>query len=320
MFFLLLLPGASALNLLPDTVQCASDTVHVATQFGQMLAWAVLLVGALVALAFMAGEAMEKPEVILWSKTEAVALAWSLLLVLTVLGAFAASCSLSKTLLEMSPARPVEIGAFASPADTAGVYLDLMTREYGLPMASELVQKSIEDQMGSMKYAYWSAPPISGGGGLGYTANLRAWAAHKDLLVDLALPLLGSLRAQRLVLQLLQSGVMGGLLPAALLLRMLFVTRDAGNFLIALSFSAYFILPLVYALSFSASDGLAGQLGGTLANPFAGMGLGRDAIVGNAMQRIGFLSFVAIVVPNLALVMLVTATMAINRGLKGFVG
>ncbi|MDE1798736.1 MAG: hypothetical protein KGH63_05020, partial [Candidatus Micrarchaeota archaeon] len=196
--------------------------------------------------------------------------------------------------------------------------LDKLSQNFGLPLASSLVQSSISDQLGSVYYAYWSVPVLNGGG-MAYRANKRAWAQQKDLLADLYLPLMISVDVQKLMLSVLSVGVLSVLLPAALFLRIFFFSRDVGNFLIALSFALYFALPIMYVFSFQATGAIVPSLGGTAANPFANFAVASDLVVGDAFQRIGFLAAQAIVIPNLALVVVVTMTMALNKGLKAFI-
>jgi hypothetical protein len=129
-----------------------------------------------------------------------------------------------------------------------------------------------------------------------------------------------SIKAQRMALDALVLGVAGMLLPAGLLLRMFFFSRDAGNFLIALAFSIYFFVPITYLLCQKATGQVISEIGGNKENPFYAISIANDEVVGDAYQQIGFISTQAILIPNIMIVILVTSTMAINKGLKGLVG
>lgn len=310
---LLLVPIASA-DLIGSGMTCLGTEIALATSYNSPLLLAALGIAALIAIAYMASQMMEKPEWSVWAKTEAVSLGWSLVLIGAVMGGFVASCGLAGALV---PGLPVG----ATPAMAAADYLDSLTANYGLPLASQMVKSSIDAQLGAMYYAYFGVPVLPGAGGLAYRANKRAWASQWDLLADLYIPLLFSLQAQKMALTILVPGIVGMLLPAALLLRMIFITRDVGNLLIAFCFALYFAFPLMYVLSAQATEAVVNQLGGgSAANPLGSLALAKDRVVGDAFQRVGFLATQAILFPNLALVVVVTMTMALNKALKGFVG
>ena len=214
----------------------------------------------------------------------------------------------------------VAVNQLTSPAMRASDYIDTLSQVYGLKLAEDLTRSAVNDQFNSMAYAYWSVPVLNGGG-LAFKANSRAWAAHKDILIDLYMPMMISLQVQKFMLSMAMTSVLTILLPAALLLRTFFVSRDIGNLLIALSFSIYFALPITYSFGYEASTNLSNQMcGGTCAsgNPFGNLGIAYDPVVGDSFQRIGFISTQAILIPNLALVVMVTMTMALNKALKGF--
>ncbi len=308
---LFFLPTLSAANLFDATGYCFTQPLSFVTDFSSPLTISVFGLVFLIAIAYLLSQVIEKPELSVWAKSEGVTLAWSVILIGLVLSAFFLSCEVSNLLIQSG-------SAAASPLAVASAHLDTLSNNFGLPLASTLVQSSISNQLGSMYYAYWSVPVLNGGG-MAYRANKRAWAQQDDLLADLYLPMMISVRVQKLLLDVLSLGVISILLPAALFLRVFFFSRDTGNLLIALSFAVFFALPLVYVFSFQATDAILPQLGGTPANPFAGLASAQDSIVGDAFQRIGFLATAAILFPNLALVVMVTMTMALNKALKGFV-
>ena len=310
-----LFPALHAADPLATAGACFGNSVSVIPDFSAPLTVALCGLAILMGLVFMLGEAFEKPEMTVWAKTESVTLGWSVLLIGLVLFGFFTSCGLANVMAGGTASAPV------NPLVLAGSDLDQLDQNFGLPLASSLVESSISNQLGSVYYAYWSVPVLNGGG-MAYRANKRAWAQQEDLLADLYLPLLVSVNVQKLLISVLSLGVLGVLLPAALFLRIFFFSRDVGNFLIALSFALYFALPIMYVLSFQAADAVVASsflpAGGTAANPFAALP-GADSVVGDAFARIGFLAIPAILFPNLALVVVVTMTMALNKALKGFV-
>ncbi|MFH0927661.1 MAG: hypothetical protein V1822_03715, partial [Candidatus Micrarchaeota archaeon] len=139
------------------------------------------------------------------------------------------------------------------------------------------------------------------------------------LLIDLYIPLAMMIELQKLFLNVALPGVVAIILPTALLLRLIFATRDIGNILIALAFSIYFVLPLLYIVSFSATDSVVQQLGGAnTQNPFEKFDIAKDGIVGDWLIKIGYVAVMAILLPNIAMIGIVTMTMALSKGLKGF--
>ena len=292
---------------------CWDTTISLSSDFDLLIKLALAIGVALGALALMAGQALQRPETAFWAKNELVTLGWSVLLIVFVVGGFFFSCQLSQLM-----------AGSGSPQQAAIQYLDQLQNRFGLSLARDLVQSSIGNQMEATAFAYWTTP-IDNGGGVAFRANKRAWAQQKDLLNDIYLPLLMLLNIQKLGFELIIPAVAGVLLPAALMLRLFFFSRDIGNFLIALCFSLYFALPLVYVLSMQAVNQIiadACQKSGAACTPDTPLpvsSLGSDAVLGDNLQRVGFLAPQAILIPNLALVVVATMTMALNKALKGFV-
>lgn len=300
-------------DVMGNAITCFGDSLDPMSNYDSPLIMATAIVAAIVAVAYMAGNFFEKPEINVWAKAEAITLVWSVVLIACVFAAFFFSCNLSVNIAQLP--------AGVSPAKAAGTYLERLSDRYGTSVAVELVQDSIKDQFNSMPYAYWGFPwNPNGGGGVAYLSSQRAWSANREILSSIYIPLMMSIKAQKMALDALVLGVAGMLLPAGLLLRMFFFSRDAGNFLIALAFSIYFFVPLTYLLCQQASDSVIGELGGSKASPFGAISIANDAIVGDAYQQIGYVSTQAILIPNIMLVILITSTMAINKGLKGLVG
>jgi hypothetical protein len=130
-----------------------------------------------------------------------------------------------------------------------------------------------------------------------------------------------SIMAQKLLMDIAIPGVFSVILPAAIMLRMLFPTRDVGNLLLALSFAAYFALPLTYVFFFDATAAVQKNVftDASIEQPFGRFAPGYDAITGDAMQKVGFMATQAIIAPNLALVVMVSMTMALYKAFRGMV-
>ncbi|MFH1306233.1 MAG: hypothetical protein ABIH83_01070 [Candidatus Micrarchaeota archaeon] len=278
---------------------------------GALIGYGILIMAFLCVGAYMIGKAFSKPEFVVWGASEGVTLVWSILLIIGVLAAFIFSCELSQKIAEINNPNK-------SPAHMATLGLNDLNNKFGITIAKDLQEDAIHDMFEGMYYAYWSIPAMDGGG-LAYRANKRAWATQREVLIDIYLPLSYLLHAQELFLEILMPGVIAIILPAALFFRMLFVTRDVGNILIALSFSIYFAFPLVYLLAFSATENMTADFEGDEKNPFEKMSLAKDMVVGDAFQKIGYLAAVAVLLPNLALVIVITMTMSLYKAMRGIV-
>jgi hypothetical protein len=272
------------------------------------LGYAIAFVIAIIVLSYMVGRSINDQKLLTWAKIEGANFAISIALIFVVLGAFIGSCELSTKI--------AGIGPNENPIEYATLGLKKISDNFGISVAKELLQSSVKDQFNSMFYAYWS-DPIHEGGGLAYRANVRAFSAHKELLIDLYLPLAMMIEMQRFFLELVLPGVVGVILPSALLFRLIFATRDVGNILVAISFSIYFVFPLMYILTLGAVQGTTEMMGGSEQNPFENFSLAKSSIVGDAFLKIGFVSVIAILIPNIVLIATVTMTMALYKGLRG---
>jgi len=281
-----------------------------------MLIYAILAVSFLIAGAYMFGKAWEDQKMVFWAKTEGINFAMSVALIVIVIGAFISSCEISQAIGGID--NPNQ-----SPAQAASLGLKSITDVFGVNFAVDLLKSSVKDQFDSMNYAYWSVPAMDGGG-LAYSANLRAFSTQKELLIDIYLPLIMLIELQKLFLDVALPGVVALILPTALFFRMMFVTRDIGNILIALAFAIYFVMPLVYILALDATNGVAEMMCPTGStdcgpdNPFGRIDVGKSTVVGDAFLKIGFVSAIALLIPNIVMIGIVTMTMSAYKALKGF--
>lgn len=321
---LILITGITHADLISGSLMCFGETFDLFTEFNEFLAVAIILSVSLIAFTYMLGNSIHKPELTSWSKAESVTLVFSLILVLVVFSGFVASCEISNLLLSGAPigeSGTVPITPETSPADRALNEINTLERNYGVTVASDMVQESIAHQMNSLNYAYWSVPEL-GGAGLSFTANRRAWSTQLELLTDLYIPLMNMLIAQKMFFEILLPAVAGIILPAAIAFRFFFITRDVGNFLLALSFAIYFAMPLSYVFFFDATNKVQQEIfpGSDAQNPFGELNLGRDHVVKDKVQRVAFIATQAIIAPNLATVITITMAMSLNKAFKGMVG
>ena len=130
------------------------------------------------------------------------------------------------------------------------------------------------------------------------------------------------LMAQKMIFEILMPGILGVVIPAAIFFRSIFLTRDVGNLMLAFSMAVFFAVPLTYVFFFDASASVQTDILGAIpSRPFgANFNLGYDSIIGDRMQKVGFVATQAILPLNLALVITTALTMALSKAFKGMVG
>jgi len=283
---------------------CAPDQLgsHGGNEF---VGVAFLLVSLAIAGAYMYGHAMQSERADVWAKDEAANLLISVLLFAGLVAVFTGACTLASEYAD------------ANPFVASYRYLDRLVYNTGLESARFLVLESLRNQKDATRYLYIGFVPYTGHG-IGADANYRALSANKEFMVDLLLPMAASLSAQRQILQIIEIFASSMLLPFAFILRVIPMTRDAGNMLIALFFGIYIVAPTLYAMSGAAFEKV-------LANPvmhgvysFSDWSLGSDSVPLQEkwLFRIGSLMPQAVFVPNLVVVVVVTCTMSLAKGLR----
>jgi F0F1-type ATP synthase membrane subunit c/vacuolar-type H+-ATPase subunit K len=326
LFSFLLLPSLlhAQSDLFQTSMFCVGHSLEPIRQMDSPIMVAVGIMIALIGSAYMGGKTINNAHLMMWSKTEAVTLVFSVIIMIVILGIFSFTCSFANVVAGLDPCENARDPASCmTPNQVLVEKLDEVAIKRGLPLAGDLVKSSINEQMDSMKYAYWSIPYVSDGAGMAYQANKRAWSAHRELLLNIYIPMLTSIRAQKMIFEMFLPSVAGILIPVGMFLRMIFVTRDAGNFLLAVSMAAAFVFPLVYIVSIQALEEIRTELlSGDETNPFGNVGnlAGGDMVLGDNYQRVAYISFIAVMLPNLALVLMITASMAFFKALKMLVG
>jgi hypothetical protein len=274
---------------------------------------AFALVSFAIGLAYMYSKFRQDPAMGIWAKDEAFNLIISILLFAGVLVFFTASCELASSY------------ASGNPISVSSQYLDTLISANGLNMLRSLTYDSLNNQLDATRYVYRGLTPFWGDG-VAMRANRKAFSAHKEFLINMYLPILASLNAQKYVIQGISWMGAYVLLPFAFVMRLIPPTRDFGNMLIALFFGLYIVVPTTYAMS--------GQIFFTnvVNNPpyhvtslekFYSFGLDNvhpggniDDPRGAVLYRIGSTLPQAIFLPNLAIILGVTSTMAISKALR----
>jgi hypothetical protein len=272
------------------------------------VAVSLALVSTLIALAFMYGKMHHDTRLDVWAKDEAFNLIITVFLFLGVIAFTAGACSLSSGIVGNDP------------FDESISYLDVLINNNGLNVLRTLTKQSIEEQKMATRYLYIGATPFFGSGAA-TSAGLRALSAHKEMVIDMYLPILASLNAQRQVLQAIEWISISILLPFAFVLRAVPFTRDFGNMMIALFFSLYIIVPTSYAMSSEAFRKINGSdvyCAACEVHNFNSYGLDRQGPLykETILYKVGSTIPQAVFLPNIVMVLAITATMSISKALR----
>jgi hypothetical protein len=307
-FFALLIFIAGAAHASTYTDACKPGNMG-ANGGSELIGIAFALVSFAIAAAYMYGKAMQNPKAEVWAKDEATNLVITILLFAGLVAFFSGACDLAVSYTGKSP--------FVASYN----YLDKLVYNAAIPSLKSLVSGSLTDQKEATKYLYVGFIPYTGHG-IAADANRRALSANKEFTIDLFLPMVASLSAQRQILQVLEIFSTTVLLPFAFILRLIPPTREMGNMLIALFFGLYIVAPTMYALSSNAFDKVLSDPmmhKDALGNPiydFSDWSLGGESGSGALLFRIGSTMPQAIFVPNLVIIIVTTCTMSLAKGLR----
>jgi len=279
---------------------CGNATLFIALSFAT--------VAFAIGLAYMYGKLKEDAKFSMWAKDEAQNLLISVLLFVGLLAFFTGSCAISASFSSSDPLR-TSIG-----------YIDGLLEKNGNDLVRTLSMESIDEQTRATPSLYIGMTPF-GGSGVSYRAGYKARSAHKELVIDLYLPFIASLTAQKYLLQTIQWFGASVLLPFAFVMRIIPPTREFGNVLIALFFGLYIVAPALYVMSAQAFSNATAQpvlISGE--NTFYSYGLdgktvGEDVRL-SAFYRMGSTIPQAVFLPNLVLIVVITCTMAVSKALK----
>ncbi|MFH0737267.1 MAG: hypothetical protein V1827_01670 [Candidatus Micrarchaeota archaeon] len=250
MLFLLLLPVCFS-------AQCAANVFDdiFTGDSGMMIGAAIALTTLIIAILYMAGSATHNAELTVMAKDEIFHLLFSIFLIFSVVGIMLFSCQTLGSFLDFVLG-PSGLGLMSpdgcytgieSPQSVAQCYLSdvVKTTQSGM---TRMMKESLSNEMDStLVVSIYN--PITGGVSIPYGAYRKAYAMQLDMVANnFMLPALISLQTQKLVL-LIAIDIIKWLLPVALLLRVLPVSRHFGNMLIALAVALYVIVPTLYALN-----------------------------------------------------------------------
>lgn len=278
---------------------------------------AMALVSTAIALAYMYSKLREDPNMGVWAKDEAGNLLVTVFLFIGLVVVFQGSCDIAKSFSHGK-----------APLDAANSYLDRLIQSNGLNVLRQLTYGSVNNQFTATQYWYIGATPFFGHGAATF-ANARALSSQKEFVIDLYIPLLASLNAQKYLMQGINWIGLSLVLPFAFVMRLLPPTREFGNLLVALFFTIYIVVPLLYAMSGEAFEKIVATpkcVDCSVHNFYTfaldeGDGTDGGAASGatwqnSALYRIGSTIPQAVFLPNLVLVVSITCIMSLSKALK----
>lgn len=286
------------------------------------IAISFIFVTLIIALAYMYAKFRQDPAIEVWAKDEMFNLMISVFLFVGIIAFFSVSCSISESY------------AGKNPFDAAESYIDKLVQSNGLNVLRTMAYDSITNQLDATAYYFQSIAPFSGTGSA-FNANLKARSAHKEFLIDLYLPILASLNAQKFLLEAIRWIGMSVLLPFAFVMRLVPPTREFGNTMIAVFFAIYIVVPLLYTMSGQAFDEIVQNPrceytdinGNCYVHNFYSLGIdggegniaGRDSgmTMKNAiLYKVGSTIPQAVFLPNIVLIIAITCVMSLSKALR----
>ena len=316
-FALLALAVPACFATLPPSYMQTCGVDSFATAGGgeavSFIAIAFAIVSFIIGLAYMYSKVREDPATGVWAKDEAYNLVISLLLFVGILMFFTGACSIA-----------FSYAGNKSPIDASQMYLDGLLQSNGLNVLRTLQSDSLQNQLDATKYSYLGLSPFWGDG-VAPRANRKAYSAQREYLIDLYLPIVASLTAQKYVLQGIAWMGASVLLPFAFVLRLVPPTREFGNMLLALFFGMYIVAPTLYAMSAEVFannvQNITTPYSVTSLQEFQSYGLDNSQtppadIKDTTFYRIGSVLPQAIFIPNLVILVTVTSIMAVSKALR----
>ncbi len=292
-----------------STAPYCPETVLTNTQY---IGMAVMFTVVIISLAYMASRISQSEKLEVWAKDELFQLLLSVVLVTLVAGLAIGACEFSKTYMGWVTGQTRYENV--SPFTNAYRYLDSLINRQGINLAKSIVKSGITEQLKGTKYVFWGLP-LTGGCGIAYEASRKARAQQKELMVDLMMPAMVSLELQKNLLMFAETISMAVLLPFAVVLRIIPFTRDAGNFLIALSLGVYVVLPATYVLNAYAAGDLAAGITSDPTFLQVKTAIG-DPFFADDLYNIGSILPQAILLPNVSIIILTAFVMGFNKALK----
>lgn len=277
--------------------------------FQSLLAPASLFAVFLSALIYMLSKFLESPKLELFAKEELAQVIISFVFLLCLGAIFLASCSL------------VVMVTGASPQNKINNYITYLLNT-GDNMIVTLLSNSYNNQLIASKYIY-RGTPFAGGSGRAPSADRKTYSSIQEINFDLLLPAMVSLKLQQWLLAVVWSMSISWVLPLGIILRLFPPTRGASDYLLAMAFGLYIVIPLTYVINASVMSGNTFMSSEptpitTPAVPIASIGTSPNPLVD--FGRLAYIYPQAVFFPNISIIIFIAAVNAMARALQAASG
>ena len=280
--------------------------------FQSLLAPASLFAVFLSALVYMLSKFLESPKLELFAKEELAQVIISFVFLLCLGAIFLASCSL------------VVMVTGASPQNKINNYITYLLNT-GDNMIVTLLSNSYNNQLIASKYIY-RGTPFAGGSGRAPSADRKTYSSIQEINFDLLLPAMVSLKLQQWLLAVVWSMSISWVLPLGIILRLFPPTRGASDYLLAMAFGLYIVIPLTYVVNASVMSGNTfgswSESGSALITtpkvPIASIGTSPNTLVD--FGRLAYIYPQAVFFPNISIIIFIAAVNAMAKALQAASG
>ena len=257
---------------------------------------AIMFSVLVVALSYMVGKATSNPRLLMFSKDELMHLFFTILIVVFIFAIFEGSCHFFSLFIG------------GAPLQTSIQYSAQLEAE-GKCILRALLKQSIYQKFKAAQMFGYFAPLV--GGETSFTLSYHnAFARQYEVVADLVTVGMVAAGVQHYLLYFIQDFIFPIMLPFGLILRALPFLREAGNVVLAITFSLMVILPFAYAVNATAQDVPESVLDYCDSDDEVVMG-GCTTLTG--WGRVSAYLFQTIFLPNLAMVIFITGATAMVK-------
>ncbi len=324
-YLLLLLLSASSFACISN----ATDIVM--SEQGTNIMIILSLTTIVIAIAYMVGSVLQKPEYSVYAKDEMYHLGFSVLLLVSFSGILVFSCFLMDFFYTSFFQ---ESGMFGEAGMESRCYMDGLGMNEVASCYAEAVSDDAQavsesyidgyvDQLMSSTFSWSFQIPLvnsltSTGG-----AFRRVVSNQYDIILNTFLvPAMVSISMQKIAIDFISENVIQWILPIGFLLRFFMLTREMGNIVIALSFGLYILVPFLYVFNFAMYEGVLVDcyqfVNEVCDNVFDSYCQPPQVACTNiqGFWNVGRLIPMAFFLPNLTIALFVTFLAAVNKALR----
>ncbi|VVB66384.1 Uncharacterised protein [Candidatus Gugararchaeum adminiculabundum] len=268
-----------------------------------LLAIAVVFVSFFLAVAFMISQLTQNHGAEAWVKAEISETFMSGLMIFAVVVGSVALATAASSIAHSDK----------SHICVAEEYLDKLISREGVPLVVSLVQGSFDNRLWATDFTY-SSPPLLGGSGIARHGEKKAYAESQDAATDLLIPMIASLRVQRILLEGIQSFAWVYLLPLGFVLRLIPYMRGTADFIIAVAIGFYIVFPLTYVVNGQVINEIDNPKDAQTAKIVSDLNWNPDLYL--PFNAIGRLIPQAVFFPNLSIILTVSFIMGFSKMLS----